>query len=281
MNDDLRLMTRAGKTFYFATFWLTAEAREHAATAYSFCRKIDDIADGGLPQEQRDEYLRSVTRALSSMDRAFPGMERVLSLIERFPEIKEPLIALVDACREDTTDLIINTQDDLLSYSHGVAGNVGLIMYPILGGRAPEGLRYAADLGIAMQCTNIARDVFEDLRRGRIYLPAEWLEGIDPQDLLMGDAQVEQVVVGAIRRLLNVAELHYERGLAGIHFLAPRCRYAIRVAARCYSAIGEGVLRGGAVARERSVVPLYKKILLACEVSVKNVRASRVTLSAK
>jgi hypothetical protein len=78
MNEDLRLMTRAGKTFYFATFWLTAEARNDAAIAYSFCRKIDDVADGGLPQEQRDEYLRSVTRALSSMDRTFPGIERML-----------------------------------------------------------------------------------------------------------------------------------------------------------------------------------------------------------
>ena len=281
MNEDLRLMTRAGKTFYFATFWLPSEARDDAAIAYSFCRKIDDVADGGLPRDQRDEYLRSVTRALGSMDRTFPGIERVLSLIERFPDIQEPFIALVDACREDATDLVINTQGDLVRYCHGVAGNVGLIMYPILGGRAPEGLSYAADLGIAMQCTNIARDVFEDLIRGRIYLPSEWLEGIDVQDLLQGDAQVEQGVVGAIQRLLNVAHLHYERGLAGIHFLAPRSRYAIKVAARCYGAIGEGVLRGGVVARERSVVPLYKKILLACEVSVKNVCASRATLSAK
>ena len=281
MNEDLRLMTRAGKTFYFATFWLTAEARNDAAIAYSFCRKIDDVADGGLPQEQRDEYLRSVTRALSSMDRTFPGIERMLSLIERFPDIQEPIIALVDACREDTTGLVIETQDDLVRYSHGVAGNVGLIMYPILGGRSPEGRSYAADLGIAMQCTNIARDVFEDLRRGRVYLPSEWLGGIDVQGLLEGDAHVEQVVVGAIRRLLDVAQSHYERGLSGIHFLAPRSRYAIKVAARCYGAIGKGILRGGVLSRERSVVPLYKKVLLACEVSVKNVCASRVTISAK
>jgi len=281
MNEDLRLMTRAGKTFYFATLWLSPEARNDAATAYSFCRKIDDIADGGLPSDERNEYLSSVTRAVSSMDRTFSGIERLLSLIQRFPDIKEPIISLVDACREDTTGLVIKTQDDLAKYSYGVAGNVGLIMYPILGGRVAEGRAHASDLGIAMQYTNIARDVFEDLRRGRVYLPSDWLDGMNPQSLLVGDSKVEQVILAAVRQLLDTAQLHYQRGLAGIHFLAPRSRYSIKVAARCYGAIGDRIIRGGVLSRKRSVVPLYKKGLLACQVLMKDLSTTRITISGK
>ncbi len=268
MTEEMRLMTKAGKTFYFATLWLSDQARNDAAVAYSFCRKIDDVADGGLPEEQRDEYLRSVARAVRACDAGFPGLGKIVSLIERFPEIKGPLAALVDACREDTADLFICNESDVERYSHGVAGNVGLIMYPILGGVAPEGRSFAADLGIAMQCTNIARDVLEDLRRNRVYLPAEWLGGVDVRHILLGDPIVERRVVEAVQRLLGLARARYERGLSGLEYLEPRSRYAIKVAARCYQAIGDRVIRNGELARARAVVPFYEKLLLACRESI-------------
>jgi len=126
------------------------------------------------------------------------------------------------------------------------------------------GRSYAADLGIAMQYTNIARDVFEDLSRGREYLPSAWLGERALSHLLAERAGSEEVVVEAVRRLLRLADERYARGLSGLAYLAPENRFAIRVAARCYAAIGERVIRGGHLARQRAVVPLARKIALAC-----------------
>jgi phytoene synthase len=192
-----------------------------------------------------------------------PIVKNVLGLVERFPAIREPLAALVESCRDDTDALVIKDEADLERYAHGVAGNVGLIMYPILGGEAPEGLLRAADLGIAMQYTNIARDVREDLLRGRVYLPSDWLGTIDPRGLLLGDKESHEHLSGVVSRLLSLARARYERGLRGVCYLAPESQYAIRVAARCYAAIGDRVLRDGRLVSERAVVPFRSKVALA------------------
>lgn len=268
MSGELRLMTRAGKTFYFATLWLPKRARYEAALAYNFCRAIDDIADAEPARADRDEILRRVAHAVSKRDPREELVKPLMPLLERYPEVIDPFVALVDACREDTTDLKINDERDLERYAHGVAGNVGLIMYPILGGSSTHGRALAADLGIAMQCTNIARDVREDLKRGRVYLPAQWLGGLNLSYSLDERALTDARVVEAVRRLLAFAHERYSRGLSGINYLAPHSRYAIRVAARCYAAIGERVIQGGSLARERAVVPLSQKIVLACKVGL-------------
>lgn len=268
MSGEMRVMTQAGKTFYFATLWLSKKVRYDAALAYNFCRSVDDIADADPLRADRDEYLKEVARSVSMIDGRNELVRPLIPLLKRYPEIVSPLVALVDACRQDTVELELRDEVDLERYAHGVAGNVGLIMYPILGGVLPEGRAPAADLGIAMQCTNIARDVLEDLGRGRVYLPAQWLVGADPRGILDGNALSESVVVDAVRRLLVFANERYDRGLSGIHYLAPQNRFAIRVAARCYAAIGARVVRDGRLARERAVVPLTQKILLTCKIGL-------------
>lgn len=264
MSSELALMSRAGKTFYFSTLWLDREARREAALAYAFCRQVDDIADANPERDDRDMLLGDVLRALRCLDSANDLVRPIVPLIRRYPEVQEPLISLVTACQGDRLSLMIEDERDFERYAHGVAGNVGLIMYPILGGTNPTGRSYAADLGIAMQSTNIARDVREDLARGRVYLPATWLGGIDLRRANIEDDWVERSVVGAIQRALSFADHRYQRGLSGISFLSPRAQSAIRIAARCYEAIGERVIVRGRLARNRAVVPLYSKIILAC-----------------
>jgi phytoene synthase len=268
MSGEMRIMTRAGKTFYFATLWLHKQVRYDAALAYNFCRAVDDIADAEPLRPDRDEYLLQVARSVSTADPRDKLVQPLIPLLERYPEIVRPLVALVDACREDTPALRIHDECDLERYAHGVAGNVGLIMYPILGGIVPEGRALAADLGIAMQCTNIARDVLEDLKRKRVYLPSSWLKGADPVDLLSANPLSEPLVVDAVRRVLAFANERYTRGLRGLHYLAPQNRFAIRIAAHCYAAIGTRVMRNGRLARERAVVPLSQKVLLACKMGL-------------
>jgi phytoene/squalene synthetase len=125
-----------------------------------------------------------------------------------------------------------------------------------------------------MQYTNIARDIFEDLARNRVYVPTSWIGEQDIRKLGADITCSEQVVVDAVRRLLKRAEERYTRGLSGISYLAPENRFAIRVAARCYAAIGERVIRDGHLARERAVVPLSRKIVLACSMGLFGERKS-------
>jgi phytoene synthase len=268
MSGEMRLISKAGKTFYFATLWLDRSVRYDAALAYDFCRAVDDIADGEMPPVARDQTLQEIGLAIATGDTNQRLVRPLAPLLDRHPEVNKPLAALVDACRVDDRSLRISNENDLERYAFGVAGNVGLIMYPILGGRAAAGRAHAADLGIAMQYTNIARDVFEDLAREREYLPSAWLEERPLRDLLAKQAESEQVVVEAVRRLLALADERYARGLSGLAYLAPENRFAIKVAARCYAAIGERVIRNGHLARERAVVPLARKIALACSLSL-------------
>jgi phytoene synthase len=140
-------------------------------------------------------------------------------------------------------------------------------MYPILGGTDPRGLELADQLGMAMQCTNIARDVLADLRIGRTYLPSDWLVRDDIRGILRGDEQLERSVVQAVEQVLAVGERLYRSGIQGLSYLPARSRLAIRVAAECYAAIGSRVIRNGRLARNRAVVPLTEKILLALRVA--------------
>lgn len=268
MSAEMGLISRAGKTFYFATRWLDRDVRHDTVMTYNFCRQVDDIADARPALPERDSTLCSIAEAVRGKDRRHPLVSPLIPLMERHPEIQEPLVALVEACRNDTPALRIQDEEDLVLYAHGVAGNVGLIMYPILGGTSPLGRTYAADLGIAMQCTNIARDVLEDRAHGRLYLPHSWLTDSAAQDSLDASSHSEDVVVEAVQRLLAFAAERYHRGLSGLQYLAPGNRFAIQVAATCYAAIGTRVIRNGRLARARAVVPLRQKILLACALSV-------------
>lgn len=265
MSGEMRLIAKAGKTFYFATLWLEKRVRFDAALAYDFCRKVDDIADAEPARPDRRECLDAVAEAVLSGDGGHDLVRPLVPLMTRYPEVREPLGALVKACCDDVTDLCIRDESDLERYAFGVAGNVGLIMYPILGGTVSAGRRHAADLGIAMQCTNIARDVLEDLKRGRVYLPNSWLLGCDINDVQNESSSSESAVVRAVQKLLRFADSRYESGLAGLHYLAPQNRFAIRIAARCYAAIGERVITHDRLSRTRAVVPLTQKIVLACK----------------
>ena len=139
--------------------------------------------------------------------------------------------ALLDGFAWDAEERVYDDLSSVLAYSARVAAAVGVLMTLIMGVREPCTLARACDLGIAMQLTNIARDVGEDARRGRLYLPRDWLreEGIDPAAWLgspVFDARIGRVV----RRLLHVAETLYQRSKPGVTQLPADCRAAIHAA---------------------------------------------------
>lgn len=276
MNHAKLRMARAGKTFFFATRWLHKSVVEDTVAVYNFCRTVDDIADAEPAPRDRNEHLSTIIESLRSDGCKHESVEPLRALLNRFPEIRAPLIALVKGCLNDLPSLTIKTERELARYAHGVAGNVGLVMYPILGGTVPVGKTHAASLGIAMQYTNIARDILEDLARNRVYLPSTWLADIHTSRSNLNLKAHEPVIVYAVQRLLKKAQQYYEYGLSGLHYLDHRNRFAIKVAARCYEAIGKKVIQNDTLARERVIIPLTKKAFIALAIAFDDTLSSGI-----
>ena len=152
----------------------------------------------------------------------------------------------------------------LLRYCYQAAGTVGLMMVGVLGVREAWATPHAIDLGIAMQLTNICRDVAEDARMGRVYLPADRIGGLDAAGVLEGDEQDRAAVVAEVGALLDLADRYYASGLAGLPAIPLRTRPAIAVAAALYQGIGHRLrAAGGDPMGGRTVVPPGAKLRLA------------------
>jgi len=264
MNSNLRYMSRAGKTFYFSSFWLNKETRANVAIVYKFCRIVDDLADEFTDENERNNSLTKILGAIKNNDQTHPIAQHILGLIIKFPEIQSPIMELVVACLNDKPGLEISTKEDLIDYARGVAGTVGRIMYPLLGGTDQRGKDHAEALGIGMQLTNIARDIIEDFKKNRIYLPKELLKGIDSSKML--DLDFEKNVIFALEEVLRLADSYYKFGLTGLEYLKPECRKAVEIAALCYSEIGFHLVKEGRLTRQRVVVGLSRKLALALRV---------------
>jgi phytoene synthase len=261
--NDCRARLRVGsRSFHAAAFLLPRGFREPAAALYAFCRAADDAVDGAadaaraLTEMRRrlDEIYAGRPRAHAA-DRALAGVVEHHALPKALPE------ALFEGFAWDVAGRRYADLPDVLAYAARVAGAVGVMMAVLMGVRDPTLLARAGDLGVAMQLTNIARDVGEDARAGRLYLPERWLHevGIEPRAFL--DAPRFTPALGAvIKRLLDVAEMLYARADSGIARLPWRCRPAIHAARLLYAEIGHELVRSGldSVSRRTVVGPQRK-----------------------
>lgn len=260
-----RAMLRAGsKSFAAASLLLPARVRRPAAALYAFCRMADDAVDEADDPGAIDALRRRLDLAYegapfdSPIDRAFA---RVAAEQEMPRELMD---ALIEGFAWDAEGRRYATIGELCAYGARVAATVGAMMTVLMGPRDPDTLARACDLGVAMQLTNIARDVGEDARNGRLYLPSAWLEEarVDAQAFLRKPAFDERVG-SVIERLLRYAGGLYTRSDVGIAMLPPDCRAAIRAAHLIYADIGREVARArfDSVSR-RAVVPTRRKLWL-------------------
>ena len=268
--DDLeackRLLTAGSKSFSLATKLLPPRVRDSATALYAFCRVADDAidADPHATEGAVDRLRQRLARAYagqpddSPVDRA---LARVVAM-ERIPTVLPE--ALLEGFAWDAQGRRYETLDDLYAYAARVAGTVGVMMSVFMGARTPEVLARACDLGVAMQLTNIARDVGEDARNGRLYLPLAWMReaGIDPEAFLRAPEPTE-ALAGIVARLLAAADVLYRRAEEGIAALPTDCRTAIFTARLVYADIGRSIARAGydSVTR-RAHVPLLRKLWL-------------------
>jgi len=263
-----RAAIRTGsRSFYAASWLLPQDVRRDAYGLYAFCRLSDDAVDGAGARADAVPRLRARLALAYAGRPADAPADRALAEIVTRHAIPQALpAALLEGLDWDAAGRRYPDLPALTAYATRVAGSVGAMMTLLMGVRSPEALARACDLGIAMQFTNIARDVGEDARAGRLYLPESWLReaGIDPGAFL-ARPEPSPALAGVVARLLEAADRLYARADSGIAMLPPSCRPAVRAAGLIYAEIGRDLTRGGLdpVSRRARVPGARKARLLA------------------
>lgn len=243
-----RALLRAGsRSFHAASLLLPRRVRDPATALYAFCRlgddAVDDAADprAGLAQMRaRLDAAYAGTPLDHPADRAFAATVAQFAIPRALPD------ALLEGFAWDAEGRTYDGLEALHDYAARVAGTVGAMMALVMGVRGAAALARATDLGTAMQLTNIARDVGEDARMGRVYLPGAWLAEAGLSRAVLLDAPRHSPALAVVvARLLEEAARLYARGAAGIRLLPRDCRPAIRAAHRIYAEIGAEVARNG------------------------------------
>jgi phytoene synthase len=262
-------LKKNGKTFWFASLFLPPQAASDAADLYAFCRKMDDIADqhNGSNATERLAGVRQELHSRRSDDPVVQGLLRLS--VHRGLDLRAAQ-GLLDVLERDAAeDVCIRDEADLLRYCYGAAGTVGLMMAAVLDAQGAAARLQAIDLGIAMQLTNIARDVREDALMGRCYLPATWLGGQTPKQIteLPPAPQTVQQVTHAIAKTIALADDFYAHAALGFPAIPNAARNGIRIAAAVYRHIGVKLMgRGCDYTRGRVVVSLPSKLRIAAGV---------------
>ena len=262
MSTDLAAQGRASikagsKSFALASRVLPPVLRDDASMLYAWCRHCDDVVDGqemghGQLADYRDgqaerlERLRTETRAALAGKTGDPVYQGMAEVFARHAIPHRHAQEHLDGFQMDVDERVYDTLPDILDYSYHVAGVVGVMMARIMGVHGESTLDHASDLGVAFQLTNIARDVIDDARAGRVFVPRQLLaEHGAPVDAaqLAEEANWPAAHAAAVE-LLDVAESYYASARVGIRDLPFRCAWAISAALRVYREIGE-VLRAG------------------------------------
>ena len=245
MSECRRLLSHGSKSFYIASHFLPRALRESASGLYAFCRIADDLVDLG---DDPHEALLSLHRRLDLIYAGQPEnhpIDRVLSQIVIDHKLPRGLLdALLEGFEWDTNGREYQTLGEVCDYGARVAGAVGVMMAILMGIKDHATLARAADLGVAMQLTNICRDVGEDARAGRLYLPRDLMReaGIDPDTFLRNPSPSSQLTQ-VLRQILSEAQRRYQLADEGIRQLPHGCRPGILAARRLYAEIGKIVAK--------------------------------------
>jgi phytoene synthase len=221
MNDNL--LEKHAKTFYWASFFLSREIFKKCSALYNFCRTLDDIADDTNQLEVKKKKFSEFKKKFLDKNFDNPIIKEMWSIINSENISKKIVIDLFDGVETDLEEKVqIKSKKDLLVYSYRVAGTVGLMMSKILKVKNKEAFKGAIDLGIAMQLTNIARDVVEDKKRNRIYINSDFFY---------------------IQEAIKESEIFYQKSFNSISGIPLRSRFSVIVARRVYKKIGHFILK--------------------------------------
>ena len=211
------------KSFNWAGFFLPKIKYKNCSALYDFCRTVDNIVDDEGNLNLKRKNLIEFKKKFFEKDFSSSKIEKMWGLVDEFSISTKIIEDLFDGVETDLEENVrLNSRKDLLIYSYRVAGTVGLMMAKILRVNSERGLNSAIDLGIAMQLTNIARDVIEDKKRNRRYIDHDFI---------------------TIKETINLADLFYNSSFKSIKEIPFSCRFAILVARRVYRQIGNEILK--------------------------------------
>ena len=229
------------KSFNWSGFFLPKKIYLKCSILYDFCRTIDNIADQNVDLDIKKKELKEFKKKFEEKDNTNIVIKNMWDLIDEKNISKKIIYDLFDGVNSDLKEEVrIKSEKELLIYSYRVAGTVGLMMAKIFGVNKKESLQKAIDLGIAMQLTNIARDVDEDKKKNRIYLIK------DSDDTFAN-----------IKNIISKADTFYDSSFDGIKDIPLSCRFSIIVARRVYRQIGKKILQKKDIERYRKVGKIY------------------------
>ena len=279
---ECEALTRAqAANFYYGIRLLPGERRRAMCGVYAFARRIDDIGDGTLEPEEKLRLLDAQARAIEAIDAA-PADDFVMVALadarRSFPLPLDALSELIEGVRMDVTGSTYETFDELVVYCRRVAGGIGRLCLAIFGLRADasdeqaraQAQRLADELGVALQLTNILRDVREDARNGRVYIPAEDLRRFGVELRVgspvgpLADAQQLERLSALVRFECERAREWFDRGLALTRMLDRRSAACVLAMAGIYRRLLERIeQRPEEVARTRMSLPAHEKAWVA------------------
>ena len=239
------LLKKHAKSFYWASFFLSKEIFNKCSSLYNFCRTLDDIVDDDDNLKIKKDNFLKFKKNFINKDLNDSVIKEMWSIIDSEKISEKVVTDLFDGVETDLEEKVcINSKRELLVYSYRVAGTVGLMMSKILKVKNKEALKGAVDLGIAMQLTNIARDVREDRDRNRQYIRSDFSAIIDT---------------------INDSQIFYEKSFNSISSIPLRSRFSVIVARRVYKKIGDYILKQKNIENYNKAgkiyVPIFGKII--------------------
>ena len=239
------LIKKHAKSFYWASFFLSKPVFNKCSSLYNFCRTLDDIVDDDKKLEIKKYNFLKFKKDFINKNDNNSIIKEMWSIIDKERISKQVVMDLFDGVQTDLKEKVeINSKKELLIYSYRVAGTVGLMMSKILKVNNKEALKGAIDLGIAMQLTNIARDVCEDKARNRRYVNHNF---------------------SSIKEIINESQIFYNTSFHSISSIPLNSRFSVIVARRVYRKIGDYILKQKNIENYNNAgkiyVPIFEKII--------------------
>ena len=237
-TEARKLLAKKGKTFYWASFLLSKRHAQRATRLYQFCRYIDDLADEAVSVSLAKKNLKKLIDDINKGQSTDVVVVDALQLFNECNIENAIVLELINGVYSDLSKVRMRDVDGLLQYCYQVAGTVGLMMCKVLDITDNKAFPFAIDLGIAMQLTNICRDVRDDALMGRRYLPETMVGSLQPAELICPKQLIHPQLNAALANLLGLADSYYKSGNAGLPFIPLRARPGILIASKLYQAIG-------------------------------------------
>ena len=245
INDKKLTLQYRAKTFYFASAFLPTKVKKDIENLYIFCRYLDDLGDDpNLSKIESFTKLKIIKNQIKSKKSTFPAVKNFIDIMIKYNINKSVPIELINGIEYDLREKVnIKSFEQLIKYCYQVAGTVGFMFCKIINIRDKKMILGGVQLGIAMQLTNISRDVVEDLKMNRIYIPLSMRNfKKNDKEKILGNKSIKKQMSKDLLVLLKKADLFYENAWSSIHVLKRKYGIPVSIAAELYRKIGKKII---------------------------------------